>query len=227
MPPTTMTQVILVPIGYKEKIKCDGKHGGSYLWKGHDFTIILPPDCTDEIVTFTLEAYLPSSTQEHCLVSAVFDITADVKKFKKPVTIRFPHWINVNSKSSKKLHFLVCHNDSYEMKKGYFEDKKSIGSIKLSKFSIIGICKGLLTASFSYVKSFTDPSTHKITTLIHSQNTVAMPLGIEEKSTTDTTSEAVNKNYLDLLLLPKDPDQNWRIYCIAIDNPTYLQVIDI
>ena len=224
--PATMTQIILVPIGHKEEIKCDGKYGGSYHWKGHDFKIKLPPDCSDEIVTFTLESYLPNVTQEHRLVSAVFDITSNVNKFKKPVTISFPHWVHVKSTSTNNFHFLVCHNNSYEMMKGCFEGEKSLGSIKLSKPCLLCICKGLITAGFSYVKSCFQLHTHQITTSIQSQSVIAMPSSLEEKVTADTNSETpAIKQYLDVLIVPAHPNHNWRIYCIAVDNPTYLQVI--
>ena len=221
----TMIQVLLIPVGRKEVLKCDGKHGGTYLWKGHDFTLILPPDCTDEMVTFTLEAYLPSSTQEHCLVSAVFDITADIKNFKRPVTIRFPHWIDVKSEEDKSLNFLVCHDNYYEMKKGYFEDDKSFGSIQLSSFCLLSICKDLITSGFVYIKLCLQLGTHQTSTSMQSQKVIAMPLNFEERITSDTTSVTANNRYLDLLILPNHPSEKWRIYCIAIDNPTYLQVI--
>ena len=217
---STIPQVFLIPVGHSEEIKCDGKCGGSYLWKGHDFAIILPPDCADEIVTFTLEAYLPSSTQEHSLVSAVFNITTNVKQFKQPIAIRFPH-----SKSDKKLRFLICHNDTYQLKNGYFNYEKSVGSVKLSEFCFICICEDFVMAGFAFIKTCFQCITSHITASTSSQeiNTVT-PLSNLEKGITECTTETSDKKYLDFLVLPEDHNEKWRIYCIALDNPTYLQV---
>ena len=116
MSPTA--KVFLFSVGQSAKVQCDGKHGGSYLWKDHDFKIILPPGCTDETITMTLEAYLPSSTQKNSLVSAVFNAHTNVRTFKKLVTICFPHCAVIKSEEDKEnLFFLILHNESYEFKK--------------------------------------------------------------------------------------------------------------
>ena len=52
-----MQQVFLIPVESSETIRCSGKDGGSFLWKRHEFMIILPPDCADEIVTINIKAY--------------------------------------------------------------------------------------------------------------------------------------------------------------------------
>ena len=199
------------------------------MWEGHDFTITLPPDCADERVNITLEAYLPSSTQEHGLVSAVFNITTNIKRFKKPITIRFPHWVNVKSgQDNNTLHFLICHNDSCEIKNGYFENEESFGSINLSEFCLICICKDLVTAGFTFIKSYFQSSTPQITPSSPSQNVVTVTTlsNLEEAIiTTESTTKASNKKYLDLLVLPEDGNEKWRMYCITLDNPTYLQVM--
>ena len=59
---------------------------------------------------------------------------------------------------------------------------------------------------------------------IHSHNGTPILLDDEERSTTTAMNEAAKYNYLDMLLLPEYHDRKWGIYCIAIDNPTYLQV---
>ena len=244
--PSTIT---LIPVGDSEKVDCNGKFGGSYLWEGHDFTIMLPPDCADGNVNITLEAYLPSSTQEHGLVSAVFNITTNIKRFKKPITIRFPHWVNVKSgQDHKTLHFLICHNDSCEIKTGYFENEKTFGSIDLSEFCFI--CIGdlatagkvfltavkdlatagtdLVTAGFTFIKTYYQSSTPQITPSSPSQNviTVTTLSNLEEGLiTTESTTKTSDKKYLDLLVLPEDHHEKWGIYCIVLDNPTYLQVM--
>ena len=47
--------------------------------EGHDFSLTLPPDCANGKVNIVLDAYLPSSTGVHCLVSAVFVVKPNVQ----------------------------------------------------------------------------------------------------------------------------------------------------
>ena len=102
------TEVSFIPVGKPEKLLCNGKDGGSYLWKRHGFEIILPPGCANGPINVTLEAYLPSGTKEHEIVSAVFGVNASIPEFKKPVTLRFPHCVNIKSEEdTKKLRFLL------------------------------------------------------------------------------------------------------------------------
>ena len=222
----TTFKIILIPVG-QSKVECDGKRGGSYLWKGHDFGITLPPDCADGTVNITIGAYLPCSTQDHCLASAVFEITTDVKQFKKPITLSFPHWVNVKSDTDKKkLEFLVFQCNSYGIpygitQKGSFEVGKSLGFIEVSKVvQLISICKKFATGSFTFSEAgfHTDQilkSCEKVTSLV-----------LEEGYTTEATGEAIENKYLDLLVLPAEShDEKWGMYSIALDNPTYLQVM--
>ena len=212
--PPTMTKVFLIPVGPSGEVQCDGKCGGFYQWEVHDFTIILPPDCADGRVTFTIEAYLPSSSQDHCIVSAVFKINTKINSFKKPITIRFPHWVNVESeKERQRLHLLICHQNSCDIEKGYFEVGKQFGSVKISKFSPIFVCIAhSLTIIKAYIYSLIAGSTQP-------QNITMM---LEEGPTTETTTKADNNDYLDLLILPLNKD--WRKYCIIKNNATYCQV---
>ena len=127
-----VAKMFLIPVGSSEKIECNGRCGGSYLWEGHDFAVLLPPGCADENFTINLQAYLPSSTQEHCLVSAVFDVTTNIEKFKKPITVRFPHCIKIRSEKDKeKLRFVIFHGDSYEFKKGHLKLENHLDQLKL------------------------------------------------------------------------------------------------
>lgn len=211
--PPIITKAVLIPVGLSGEVECDGKHGGYYLWEAHDFAIILPPDCADETVTFTIEAFLSSSTQEHCVVSAVFKITTKIHKFKKPITLRFPHWLNITSEMEKeKLHFLICHRNSCNIEKGYFEVGKQFGSVKISKFCPIFVC---ITNSLTLIKAYYDS---QIAGLIQSQN---VTMALEEGPTTETTTNN-NNNYLDLLILPQNKE--WRKYCIIKNNATHKQV---
>ena len=213
----------LIQVGQSENVKCDGKLGGSYLWKGHDFLIILPPDCADGTVVITLKSYLPSSTQEQCVVSALFDVTTNIKKFKKPVTIRFPHCVNIKSEKDKeKLWFLILHDDeSYEIKKGYFEVEKPFGSIELTEFCIL--CN-ILPSPISVCLG---PLIWYIHGLRQSQNIIGTPLNLEEGQSSETSTKKITIKYLDLLILPEDHKEikNWHgTYCIIRDSPTYWQV---
>ena len=212
-----MTKVFLIPVGPSGEVECDGKCGGVYQWEGHDFTIILPPDCADGIVTFTIEAYLPSSTQEHSIVSAVFKINTEINNFKKPITIRFPHWVNIKSeKEIQRLHLLICHQDSCDIEKGYFEVGKKFGSVKVSKFSPILIC---IAHSLTIIKAYIDSLIAEPT---QPQNITMI---LEEGPTTETTSKVDNNDYLDILILPLNKE--WRKYCIIKNNATYHEVCNI
>ena len=219
--------MFLVPVGDSAEIKCDGKCGGSYLWEGHDFAIILPPSCADGTVAVTLRAYLPSSTHKHSFVSAVFDIITNIKKFKKPITVCFPHCINIRSKEDKeKLQFIILHNDSYEFKDGYFEIGKSYGSIELTKFSSLGIFANTLynytiISPLSYITSLFSSS--------QSQNITLTLSNMEDghSNIVSANAEISNRKYLELLILPKSHTEisNWNgTYCIAQNIETYKQV---
>ena len=220
----TEVEIVLIPVGDSEKIEDDGKHGGSYLWKGHDFAITLPPGCADGTVTVTLQAYLPSSNQEHCLVSAVFDVTSNIKKFNKPINICFPHWVNVKSDTDKEsLNFLICHEDSYEVKKGSFEVGNLCASIEASNFSLYAIFKYIESIYYTFIKGSVQSDTNHIMPSTQPQIVTEVLRRVEEGLATNATSNIEN-GYVDLLVLPEH-DKNWGIYCIALDNPTYLQVM--
>ena len=218
----------LIQVGHSEKVKCNGKHGGSYLWKGHDFILTLPPDCADGTVAITLKSYLPSSTQEHCLVSAVFDVTTNIEKFKKPVTIRFPHCANIISEKDKeKLCFLILHKKglTYEFKKGYFETEKPFGSIEVTEFCKLSI---FLRYFMLPILFRLGPLTWLIPGLSHSQNVIETPSNLGEGCISEASTEKISIKYLDLLILPKlhNEIRDWHgTYCIIRDSiPTYWQV---
>ena len=216
----------MIPVGESAVIHCDGKYGGSYHWKGHDFTITLPPDCADGTVPVTLEAYLPISTEKHCFVSAVFAVRANTKRFKKSASIQFPHWVNIKSEADKEtLYFLIIHNNNgYEVQKGSFEIGEQSGSIEIqfSEVCHIFICKKFAMTYFTFVKAGRGIQSELMRMLSYSVGPIL--LNYEERSTTTAMSEPAEYNYLDMLLLPEYHDRKWGIYCIALDNPTYLQV---
>ena len=218
----------MIPVGHS-KVECDGKRGGSYQWLGHDFGITLPPDCADGTGAITIEAYLPSSTQSHCLASAVFQIITDIKEFKKPITLSFPHWVNIQSEKDKEmLQFLVFqkrspYGISYGLSKGSFKVEESLGSIEVSEVVLlICICKKLpaaATFAFSIAESLTDQILKSCKTGFNTPQTL---VNSEEDEVTG------ENKYLDLLVLPAEGhDEKWGMYCIALDNPTYLQVMFI
>ena len=219
----------MIPVGNSD-IQCDGKRGGSYLWKGHNFGITLPPDCADETVKITLMAHLPGSTQDHCLASAVFEITTNVKQFKKPITLSFPHWINIKSETDKeKLQFLVfqsrsSYGISYKLLKGSFEVGESLGSIEVSEaVLLISICKNFAAARFTFSEAESFHTDQILKSFRTGFNTPQALVNFEEDK---ATGEAIENKYLDLLVLPADDhDEKWGMYCIALDNPTYLQVM--
>ena len=203
------TEVSFIPVGKPEQLQCDGKNGGSYLWKKHGFAIILPPGCADGTVNVTIEAYFPASTKEHQIVSAVFGITASIPEFIKPVTLRFPHCVNVKSEEDKKkLRFLLLHDNSYKFKNGCFEVGEAIGSVELTKF-----CKVCMYDCFA---PFDEPLevSDSMCIMQPSENVKG-----EEKK--------IDKSCLDLLILPKSHNKirDWHgIYCIIWNNPTHLLV---
>ena len=222
--------IILIPVGQSD-IQCDGKSGGSYLWKGHDFGITLPPDCADGTVTITLKAYLPCSTQNHCLASAVFQIITNVEEFKKPIKLSLSHWVNINIKSEtdkEKLQFLVFKSNPYGILQGStqesFEVGESFASIEVSQVLLISVCKKIVAArfAFSIAKDF---QFHTDQILISTPTNYEALIISEERYTTEATGKAAENEYLDLLVLPAEGrDEKWGIYCIALNNPTYLQV---
>ena len=215
------TNVGLIAIGHSEKIDCDGNYGGSYQWKGHDLSIMLPPGCADETVTVTLDAYLPSSTQDHSLLSAVFDVTTSIEKFKKPVTVHIPHCANITSEEDKeRLRFLVVHKDSHEYKKGYFEIGKSFGSVELDNFSF-------LTIVDMFLSSFLDPlSSFNTSGLAESQ--AVTDVNLKKRHAIGASVKKISKRYMDILILPKSHNEmsdNWNgKYCVIQDISTCWQV---
>ena len=225
-----VAKIFLIPVGPSEEIECDGRYGGSYLWEGHGFAMMLPPGCADENITINLQAYLPSSTQEHCLGSAVFDITTNIEKFKKPITVRFPHCMKVSSEKDKEnLRFIIFHEDSYEFKKGDFEIGKSFGSTEIEKFSKLSI--GQITGTiFTYLTApfrFFVTSLKSICTSTKSQNVTMVGSSLKEEDTSEINIQKITKVYVDFLILPEGHDErkDWHgTYCIAQDIPTYWQV---
>lgn len=218
--------MFLVPVGDSAKLECDGKSGGSYHWKGHNFALIFPPDCADETVTVTLTTYLPSSALQHGFVSAVFGITTNIKKFKKAITIRFPHCVNIRSKRDKEnLQFIILHNDSYGFRNGYFEIGETYGSIELTSFCKLGIHEGICSYIISSLSSFT--SRLYTSGLSQSQNaTVSLSNGCSNVTSSDE-AKSNNRKYLELLILPKSHNEvsNWNgTYCIVQDIDTFVQV---
>ena len=211
----TNIKMVLIPVGESEKRQCDGKYGGSYHWKGHDFTIKFPPDCANGMVTITLKVYLPISTQDHCFVSAVFDICASTK-IKTPVSIQFPHWVNIKSKAVKEeLYFLIIHTHDhhifYDDPKGSFEIGEPSGSIEIeiSKVYQVFICKKFPKAYYTFVEAGLSFQSELMRILLH--NPIRITLGGEERCTTTAISEAAEYNYLDMLLLPEHHDRKWAI----------------
>ena len=228
--PLNVAKMLLIPVGPSEEIECDGRCGGSYLWEGHDFAMLLPPGCADENITINLQAYLPSTTQEHCLGSAVFDVTTNVEKFKKPITIRFPHCMKVTSEKDKEeLRFVIFHDDFYEFKKGYFEIGKSFGSIQIEKFSKFSIGKIIGTVSTYLISplQFCITSVTSTRTLTQPQNVRVVESSLKEGCSSGMKAERNTKMYVDFLILPKCHEKkiNWHgTYCVAQNIPTYCQV---
>ena len=205
----------MIAIGHTEKIDCDAKYGGSYQWKGHDFTIMLPPGFADETVTVTLGAYLLSSTQEHCLLSAVFDVTTSIQTFKEPVTVHIPHCANITCEEDKeRLRFLILDKDSHEFKKGYFEIGKSFGSIELTKCCKLTIVDYIFFPFSSCLRSV-----------------FPQLLPVIDEYLTQSSGKAnvrkINKKYLDVLILPKSLDEIsmwYGMYFVIQDISTYWEV---
>ena len=221
--PLTVPQVFLIPVEPSEKIQCSGKYGGSFLWKGHDFMITLPPDCADEMITIDIKAYLPPSTQESSFVSTVFDVTTNIKRFKKLVTIRFPHWINIKSEEDKEnLHILIIHANSSEFMKGHFEVGESFGSVEVEHFCIFCACLGNFTTSLTRLTSaFSQFGYHQVAAITQQNVSSITP------SNTGLSRQLSEKRYLDLLILPyhRKEEKEWNgMYFITLDCYTYLRV---
>lgn len=170
-----------------------------------------------------MEAYLPISTEEHCFVSAVFAIRANIKMFKKSVFVRFPHWVNIKSERDKeKLCFLMLYDNHHEVQKGSFEIGEPSGSIEVSEVCHIVICKKIGMTYFTFVKAGRSSQSELMRIPLYQVGLIKF--NDEDRSTTTSMSEPAEYNYLDMLLLPEHYDRKWGIYCIALDNPTYLQV---
>ena len=177
---------------------------------------MLPPDCANGTVNVTIQAYLPISTQEHPIVSAVFGITANIKQLEKPITLRLPHCVNVKSEDDKKmLSFLLLYTDSHTFEKGCFEIGESVGSIDLTNFCkvcIFGYTVSPLSECFGSATFLT------VSSLKCTIDTTEIIKGEQEK---------IDKSCLDLLILPESHTEkkDWHgTYCIIWDIPTYLQV---
>lgn len=222
--PFIIPEVILVPVEPPATIECNGRDGGSFLWKGHDFAITLPPDCADETVTISLKAYLPVNTQGSCIVSTVFAVTTNIKKFKKPIKIRFPHWITTKSKEdNEKLCFLIIHTKYLEFKTGYFEFGGSFGSIEVDHFCLFCACWGNISSTFICLTSALHQfGSHQIA------GSTQLPSGSITPSKTNLNKLSMpEKKYLDLLILPDCHKERmeWNgIYCVILDCSSYLQV---
>ena len=227
----TEIKVFLVPVGDLAEIECNGKCGGSFLWEGHDFAIILPPDCADGTVTVTLKAYLPSSTQKHGFVSAVFGITTNIKKFKKPITIRFPHCVNIESKRDKEnLQFVILHNDSCEFRNGYFEIGEKYGSIVVTNFCKLGIIDTIYNYTISSLSSFTSRLFTSGSSPSHNATIILLNMEDGHSNVMSDEAESNNRKYLELLILPEfhNKASNWNgSYCIVQDIHTFVQVLYI
>ena len=173
--------------------------------------MMLPPGCADGTVNVSIQACLPSSTQEHPFVSAVFEITADTPNFKKPVTLRFPHCVNVKSKEDKeKLNFLLVRDGSYKLTSEYCEVTESVMSIKLTN-----LCKVYIGGCFA-----------SLSPISLSLVVPGSKLEINPRSPGNEQGN-FNKSCLDILILPKSHTEkgDWLgTYCIVWDIPTYLQV---
>lgn len=142
-PESTTINVCLIPMQSKAQITCDGTTGGTFQWKRHEFTLSLPPDCTNESVKLNMKAFLSNNLQV-CegvyIVSAVFNISASIKKLEKPAVLSFPHCIDIKTKSDiEKMKFYVQHENSFEIISGNFQIASSLGSVELTEFSKIFI----------------------------------------------------------------------------------------
>ena len=141
----------------------------------------------------------------------MFGISADIKDFKKPITLCFPHCVTVKSEKDKEnLRFLLLHNDTYKFMNGHFEVGESMGSIELHNFCKVCIFCGF----FRFFIPLIVPC---------SNDTIA----IESSENISEEQEEINKSCLDLLILPKSHTEirDWHgTYCIIWDIPTYLQV---
>ena len=74
------------------------------------------------------------------IVSAVYQFNCNIKRFDKAFTLRFEHCIKLQSpEDCQKMHFVIQHNGSNDMKHGHFEVGDSYGTVNLNRFSRIFI----------------------------------------------------------------------------------------
>ena len=131
-------EIHMIPVGSSAKLKYSGTDGGTFHWKPHDLTLTLPSGCADETVIIEMTASVPDKSD--LFVSAVFDIGCNVKKFRKPVTVSFPHCVRIKSFGNKsRMHFFTHNLGMVTFLKGKFEVGSSLGSIEVTELSTLGI----------------------------------------------------------------------------------------
>ena len=74
------------------------------------------------------------------IVSAVYQFNCNIQKFDKAFTLRLQHCIKLQSpEDCQKMHFVIQHDDSNDIKYGCFEVGNSYGTVHLNRFSRIFI----------------------------------------------------------------------------------------
>ena len=150
---------MLTPVKPIARIVCDGKTGGNFHWKRHDFTISLPPNCVEGCIELTICPSLPENFQVYSgtfIVSAVFDIHCN-KKLVKPATLCLYHFVNLKSEDDVvKMNFCIDHETSYEInetsyeiKHGNFRVGSCYGVVEMLEFSKVSILLQSLTRGLS------------------------------------------------------------------------------
>jgi len=131
-------EIHMIPVGHSAKLEFSGTDGGEFHWKPHDLTLTLPSNCADETVMIEITASVPNKSD--LFVSAVFNISCNVKKFKKPVTISFPHCVHIKSFGNKsRMHFFTHNLGKVTFLKGKFEVGSSHGTLEVTELGTFGI----------------------------------------------------------------------------------------
>ena len=174
------------------------------------------------------------------IVSAVFNVTANVKKLDKPATLTFPHCVDIKTQNDiDKLRFYVQHENCFEVIDGNFEIASALGSVELLEFSNIFIVffqyvKNLFYEIVTKTLGYSSGNEESISAMrdrAHSQEGSSFQPSdskpCKEQAKTDHHPDPSNFNYIEILYLPENRERydDWNAcYCITHSIPTFREV---
>ena len=125
------------------KINFDGQNGGHFVWNDCGVEIIFPPECSQQHIQITINAFLPARNEVYPgvhVVSAVYQFNTNIEQFDKPFTIHLQHCVKLQSPEDCQCMCFIIHcGDNIEMKYGKFHIDDCYGTINLCKIKFIFI----------------------------------------------------------------------------------------